>query len=251
MSGYQGFMIRTGAPVNLPYVSRYAGKRYSVLGASIDMARAASNVTDANVWHALLAQALGMSLVKNNSKSGTMMSGDPSGDQAGCGTRATDLGANPDVIFVNLIANDFAHDVPLGSYTGAGAWLTDGSTFSDSAALCLSKMKAAYPNAEIWLVNKPSSWVYFTANGGFPQVNGNGVTMEDYYARFWQIGDTFGCRKLDWRWAGPNYWNRAQYNADYNAETGKGTHFNPAGMALLAQASLRQMDPANPAVIEI
>ena len=149
--------------------SAYDGKTLSILGDSISTFAGyiptgnAHYYTGENcdvfsvndIWWKKLIDALGMTLVVNESWSGskvTTTSGDAS---AGCMTRCQNLGTNPDVIIVSMGINDFDTEVDIGSYDGSGAFPTDTTKFREAYAIMLNKILTKYQNTEVWVCTLP------------------------------------------------------------------------------------------------
>ena len=143
--------------------NEFEGKTFSVLGDSISTFGGVSNNPDANstivnnkvfyngtmyvrdqkhTWWGMLQDKLGMSLLVNNSWSGSCVSVDGNNPGAeGCGSRAENLHNNqgdcPDMIFVYLGTNDYANKVDL-------------SVFAKSYETMLDKIQHRYPSSKVY-----------------------------------------------------------------------------------------------------
>ena len=228
---------------NSTFISPYNGKTMSILGASFDLVNANYSVTATGIWWYKVCQALGMTINTNNSISGSMVCGDPTGSTAGCGTRATSLGTNPDVIMVTLGGNDFSQEKAIGSYDGSQTFPTDGSTFREAYAIMMKKIMETYPLAEVWVQTRP--YIYEN-NGsvGFPEKNDNGVLFKTWNEAIEDMGRLFGAGIIRLDECGMTYFNRSTYAGDYNQSTQKSLHPNDAGHSLMANQIIKQLDPA-------
>lgn len=234
--------------------SAYAGKKISILGDSISTFSGyipsgnanyytgnncgVSSVND--IWWKKLIDALGMTLVVNESWSGskvTTTSGDAS---AGCMTRCQNLGTNPDVIIVFMGINDFNTEVDIGSYDGSGAFPTDTTKFREAYAIMLNKILTKYQNTEVWVCTLP--YDEQNGNAGFPEKNGNSVLLATWNQAIRDIANLFGVKVLEHFKCGLTYQNMSIYMGDYDSQTLKGLHPNAEGHSLIANNDIRQMD---------
>lgn len=236
------------------FASAYAGKTLSVLGDSISTFAGyipsgnkvwytGGNSGVASVddtWWMKLINALGMSLLVNNSWSGSRVTTTRGAGEAGCNTRCEALGSNPDVIIVYMGINDFNNGVALGTYDGTGAFPTATTTFREAYAIMLNKILTKYKNAEVWVCTLPScEW---TGENTFPEVNGNGVPLDEWNEAIRDLAALFGVKVLEHAKCGLTYQNMNVYMGDYSA--GEGLHPNAAGHSLIANNDIRQMDPS-------
>ena len=206
--------------------------------------------TDDKTWWMELANALGMDVLVTDSKGGTRVStfgGETT--LAGCtDERVSKLAVtrhgktiDPEVIIVYMGINDFNYGdgvtpaTPLGDYTGKTAVPETTDTFSAAYGVMLSKICTSYPTAQIYVCTLPQC--EHTSPTVFPEINGNGVALEEFNERIRTLANAFGVRVLDHHSAGIKYYNLDMYTHDL-------THFNAAGMALLANNDIWQLDSA-------
>lgn len=225
--------------------SVYNGKKLSILGDSISTfsgyipegnatyypAGSVQAVTD--TWWDKLRTALGMELEVNNSWSGsrvTTTSGDAS---AGCMTRCEDLGTAPDVIIVWMGINDFNNEVAIGTYDGKTALPATTTTFREAYAIMLNKILTKYQTAEVWVCTLPQC--ERNAESGFPEINGNGVSITAFNDAIVELANAFGVKVLEHAKCGLTYQNMPTYNPD-------NLHPNKLGHSLVVNNDIRQMD---------
>ena len=225
------------------FSSPYSGKTMSILGASFDLVNADYGVTDTGIWWYKVCQALGMTINTNNSISGSTVCGSTTGSSAGCGTRATSLGTNPNVIMVTLGGNDFSQEKSIGSYDGSQTFPTDGSTFREAYAIMMKKIMETYPLAEVWCQTRPYIYEY---NGAvaFPEKNDNDVLFKTWNEAIIDIARLYGAGIIRLDECGLTYFNRSTYAGDYAPSTQKSLHPNDAGHSLMANQIIKQLDPA-------
>ena len=240
--------------------SVYDGKKLSILGDSISTFkgyipsgqsyeysgsnRGVNSVDD--TWWMKLIHTLGMTLLVNNSWSGTCVTNNRDsvkGENSSAMVRSELLGDSPDVIILYMGINDFNFEVALGDYKGDTILpeQPDKATFGSAYALTLDKMTTKYPNSEIWCATLPPC----ESNGqtGAPEINDSGVPLADFNERIRRLALSFGVRVLDFAQSGLTYRNLDLYMGDWADATGKGLHPNAAGMSVLANQAIRQMDP--------
>ena len=226
--------------------SIYAGKTLSILGDSISTyagyipSENATYYPSATVdavkktwWHKLLT-ALNMTLKVNNSWSGSRVTTTDGENSAGCMSRCENLGDNPDVIIVWLGINDFNGEVSLGSYDGTTSISEDTTTFTDAYAIMLNKILTKYKTSEVWVCTLPQC--ERNDSTGFPEKNGNGVTLSQFNKAIKELAEAFGVKVLDHNKCGLTYQNMIVYNPDE-------LHPNADGHSLIANNDIRQMDP--------
>lgn len=234
--------------------SVYAGKTLSLLGDSISTFtgyvpagnsvwytgsnNGVSSVSD--TWWMKLIKALEMSLLVNNSWSGSRVTTTNGTASSGCHSRCEALGTSPDVIIVYMGINDFNNGVAIGAYDGTGGFPTGTTTFREAYAVMLKKILTKYPRAEVWVCTLP--YCERTGENTFPEVNGNGVTLDAWNGAIRELAALFGVKVLDAAKCGLTYQNLNLYMGDYAA--GEGLHPNAAGHSLIANNAIRQMDPS-------
>ena len=230
--------------------SVYAGKKLSVLGDSISTFAGfipegnAVYYTGSNggvsgvgdTWWRKLQTALQMELLVNNSWSGSRVTTTGGETPAGCMDRCTSLGTSgvdPDVILVFMGINDFNNGVALGAYNGEGTLPEDTTTFREAYAVMLSKLLLRYKYAQVWVCTLP--YCERGTNDGFPEENGNGVTLAAWNAAIRELAALFGVKVLEFAGAGITYQNMGVYTGDH-------LHPNAAGHSLLANQAIRTLD---------
>lgn len=187
-------------------------------------------------WWRKLQLALGMTLLVNESWSGSRVSkgGSPVQDDnvVGCGSRCVSLhtgSVKPDVIIVYMGINDFNNNVSEGSYDGTTALPDDNplpSTFREAYAVMLDKMLTAYPHAEVWVCTLPQY-----TDAAFPK-NNSSIALAEYNKAIKQLAAAFGVKVLDWNASGLNW-----HSSD-NLHPDKYNH------SVMANYAISQMDPS-------
>jgi len=218
-------------------------KRLSILGDSIstftgyipsgnvsyypkaDDTRTTKVTVVSDCWWRKLQMALGMSLLVNNSYSGSRVSKGGSTAQAdnvvGCGSRCVSLHTgsgtsqvDPDIIIVYMGINDFNNNVGEGEYDGTSVLPTSNplpSTFREAYAVMLNKMLTAYPHAEIWVCTLPQY-----TDAAFP-TNNSSIALAEYNKAIKQLAAAFGVKVLDWNASGLNWHSSDNLHPDkYN-----------------------------------
>lgn len=237
----------------LIYTSTYQGKKLSILGDSVSTYAGynpsgqnpyydgtncgVSSVND--TWWMKVVNALDMTVLKNDSWGGSRVTTTGGDNPAGCMTRCQGLGA-ADVVIVFMGINDFNNEVALGTWNGTTALPSDTTKFREAYAIMLDKMTKAYKSAEIWCATLLSC----ERNGatGMPEINANGVPLSAFNDAIREIAAIFGARVLEHSSCGITYNNLNLYAGDWVSETGAGLHPNAAGMSLIANNDIRQMD---------
>lgn len=237
------------------YRSVYSGKTLSILGDSISTYSGqipsgqptyyprgdVSSVE--NTWWKKLANALGMSILVNNSWSGSMVTTNNGDAGAGCLTRCQALhsgSTDPDVIIVWLGINDFNNEVDLGTYDGKSSVPNTTTTFREAYGMMLNKILTRYKTSEVWVCTLPQ--MERNNDAGFPEINENGVPLKDYNDAIEELAKAFGVKVLDHNRAGMTYQNMDTYTVDWDSSTSKGLHPNNAGHSLIANNDIRQID---------
>ena len=233
----------------MTYLDRYQNKYFSILGDSMstlegysqprhaafyDTARKYESgvLRPADTWWGMVIDRLGGRLLVNNSISGSMVC-KRSADQSpsyGCSDERTSAldwdGDLPDVIMVEMGMNDW----------GCGAKPTpdseeekgDISVFSEAYACMLKKLKANYPEAEIWCFTLPVSTCKRNANFVFPYCYA-GRHIEEYCEVIRACAKAQDCRVIDW------------YSAADPYDTIDDFHPNREGMQTLADMAISQL----------
>lgn len=248
---FYGIYGSMDAFVNQPY----QGKKISILGDSISTfsgwlypSENVSYYTGNNAgvsavsdtWWYKLITALGATLEKNNSWSGSAVSNCRGSYPKSGIQRCTNLG-NPDVIIVRMGTNDFYFGAELGTYDGTTAIPTGETTFSDAFAKMLDMIMTTYKTAEIWVCTMTQ--FERLGNVGYPETNSHGETIAEWNERIRKIARALGAKILDDAMCGMTYQNIGVYTDDQPYEqTGNGLHPNAAGMSLIANNCIRTMD---------
>ncbi len=144
------------------------------------------NIINVNyTWWKQVADKTNMNLLVNNSSSGSKVVGEGfvsgSNYDEGIGIRSQNLhdnigensGTNPDIIAVYMGTNDLEASFTAGSYEtidfntliatdGVQYFYKEPSNFAEGYAIMLHKIKTAYPNADVFLMNMMLGSVYDT-----------------------------------------------------------------------------------------
>ena len=223
----------------------YEGKTLSILGDSISTfagyipsgnltyypSGTVQAVTD--TWWKKLLDALDMTLLVNNSWSGSRVTTTNGDASAGCMTRCEALGDNPDVIIVWMGINDFNNEVAIGTYDGRSSVPSITTTFREAYGIMLNKILTKYQSSEVWVCTLPQC--ERNAEQGFPEINGNGVSLEVFNIAINELANAFGVKILDHEKCGLTYQNMPVYNPD-------NLHPNKFGHSLIANNDIWQMD---------
>ena len=191
-----------------------------------------------NTWWYKVACSLGVGLenIANCSWSGSFVTGNSSSTTnafAGCSSkRVIDLsynGLDPDIVICFISCNDWANNVPLGSWSVTDSFPQDGkiSTMREAYALMINKVHIFYPEAfVVCLTNLVDSKRDRTP--GYPSNNSKGITVEEWNNSIKEISSALGCYTIDLQEAGINYGNISLFSVD------NGLHPNDEGMTLIA-----------------
>lgn len=191
----------------------YKGKYFSVLGDSVSTLAGfnpdgyevfynwekkllADIHSPADTWWGFVIDSLGGKLLVNASWSGSLVCKHPQSEieSYGCSTARTSAlsegGKEPDVVMVFMGLNDFGHAMRPLPVRGA-----DGlDVFSVAYGAMLEKIRANYPNAEIWC---------FTLPKGFDRGSGRsanerccGYHIDEYSKAIEACAQSAGCRTV-------------------------------------------------------
>ena len=186
---------------------------------------AASGINEVNkTWWKQVLNALDMKLCVNAAWSGSKVSGnstDTSG-AVGCGDgriaaltvkdgvkSECPVGTTPDIVIIFIGINDFSlSNVPLGSWDlkslpAEGAQ----SNFDTAYALCVKKVMAAYPKAEVFCCTLLETTGGYDDTPGWPTNSTSGATLMDYNNKIREIAHLFGANIIDLHACGLNYFN--------------------------------------------
>lgn len=224
--------------------NKYFGKQFSILGDSISTLAGYNpkgysvfysgencektgvrDITD--TWWGKVVDCFGGELLVNNSWSGSRVTQLPGSDSlfpSGCSDARTGglhiRNVMPDVILVYLGINDWANGVPIENKAGVIARRQDNRTFRCAYATMLRKLKANYPNAEIWCCTLCATFMSSKPSFNFPYVyNGSNITA--YNQVIEAVAKQYACRVID-------LFNSGRYDSI------DGTHPNAEGMDMLA-----------------
>lgn len=185
-------------------------------------------------WWKMVLDDMDFKLCVNASSSGSTCIGDSLATdypQHGCNHFRTsgladENGVHPDIIIVYMGTNDFMQSVPIGDNDGT-RHVEEGNieNFSDAYCLMLDKIKANYPESQIFCCN-------LTPVGGWKDdalricPNGLGLTAQDYSRQIETIAAAKGYPVIDLKNCGITDENMSEYVSD-------GVHLNPEGMKLI------------------
>ena len=191
----------------------YKGKYFSVLGDSVstlagynpdgyevfynwEKKRLADIRSPADTWWGYVIDALAGQMLVNASWSGSLVCKHPQSEieSYGCSTARTSAlsegGREPDVVMVFMGLNDFGHamrPLPVPGKDGL-------DVFSVAYGVMLEKIRANYPNSEIWC---------FTLPTGFERGNGRkaspvccGYHIDEYSRVIESCAESAGCRTV-------------------------------------------------------
>ena len=207
-----------------------------------------SSVDD--TWWKKLIDALGLTLLVNNSWSGRLVSSHADtweGRTTNAGYKQANIdvlasgSTNPDIIVILMGLNDFNNEAPLGTYDGTTTLPSDPSTFTNAYAIMLDRIMTTYPLAQVYCCtltnddhNPPSV---------FPEVNGNGVAMSTWNEAIRKLARAFGAKIIDLDQCGITHYNLETYIGDFgDYGIGDGVHPNAAGHSLMANQAIHDMD---------
>ncbi len=201
-------------------------------------------ITDVNqMWWKKILDVSGMALCGNSSSSGSTCAGDSTSvdnPMYGCsdGRIAALLGQYdvvPDKIIVYIGTNDLMTGVPLGENDGTKPVAEgDVAAFSDAYCLTLDKIKASYPEAEVFCCTLTPIGDWGTETPFVTFTNGDGLTSQDYSRVIRQIADAKGCHVIDLENCGITIENMQQYVTD-------GVHLKPEGMNLIYEVIRKEL----------
>ena len=239
-----------------------AGKKISIYGDSISTFSGyipSGNVTwytgsncgvaaVTDTWWKKTIDALGLTLLVNNSWSGRFACGYAdtwTGRTTNAGYKQANIdvlgsSGTPDIIVIMLGINDFNNEAPMGDYDGTTTLPTDPNTFTGGYAMMLDRIMTTYPLAQIYCctcVNGDHNPPYT-----FPEINGNGVALSTWNDAIRKLAGAFGAKVIDFSQCGITHYNMETYVGDYDQQTGDGVHPNAAGHSLMANQAIHDMD---------
>lgn len=235
--------------------SPFTGKKLSILGDSISTFNEyipndynifypkPDNIpmVEGTWWYQVL-NLTGMELLSNASSANTNVMGNSlqtDGSAPGCSfRRIMDLqgkdGTAPDVIIIYMGVNDFARSFPLGSFQGMSTH-TEGeqSDFVSAYEMMLQKIKALYPNAQIYCSTLFARDLGIRNSSG-EIVNNNGDSIQDFNAQISKIAAAYGAGVLDIYSCGITADNLSVFTSD-------GVHPNLPGAQLFAVKAIKDL----------
>ena len=191
-------------------------------------------------WWRQAFEELGLELYVNASSSGATCAGDSTSvenPQVGCDElrtgNLTDAAGNaPDIILVYMGTNDLLESIPMGDNDGT-AQVGEGviANFSDAYTLMLDKLRAKYPQAQIYCCTILPVGTWGKDGGMIPFLNGadGGLQASDYAEKIRQIAENKGLQVIDLYSCGVTMENILEMTSD-------GVHPTPAGMRCIANA---------------
>lgn len=175
----------------------------------------------AKMWWAILRDENNMQLLVNNAYSGSTVTGT---NAQSFGTRLTNLGETPDIIFINGGTNDFNAKVAIGEYNWGVAF--DRTKFKQAVAYTIENLLVLNPNSDIVYLS-PLQRKFSTDLQTFP-IRKDAITFfNDYVDAIQETCELYGVRFIDLRKCGINFWNIADTTLD-------NVHPNALGMQLIA-----------------
>lgn len=248
--------VTDGSAASVPlalYTHQYAKQalRLSVLGDSISTFDGVSNDTSANstlafnkqfyprfdivssnqTWWQLTTQMTGMSVLVNNSWSGSLVTKNTGRAwQSRCQNLHNDkANVSPDVIALYMGTNDLGQ-VEVGRfgklkdvYNEDTGYVTP-QTFAQAYAICVHKMKTAYPNAKIFVFTLPQS-----------SYSVDESMLQQFNDIIGQIANYFDCVVVDLM---------AMDGYHYTTHTSDNLHPNRQGMLCIADYFARCVEAA-------
>lgn len=187
-----------------------------------------------DTWWRKVIDALGLILDINNSWSGSYVTTNNGDESAGCMSRCENLGS-PDIIIVYMGINDFNNEVVIGEYTGHSSVPVDTTTFANAYSVMLNKILTKYTTAKVYVCTLIDEERNLTE--GFPEINGNGNSINDYNNTIKNLADIFNVEVLDIAKSGLTYQNMSVYNPNK-------LHPNKAGHSLIANYIINRLDNA-------
>ena len=225
--------------------NKYYGKQFSILGDSIstldgynprgykvfyygDNCEKARISDFKDTWWGKVIDFFGGELLINNSWSGSRVTKLPHSEElfpSGCSNERTSLlhinSVNPDVIIVYLGTNDWA----FGARTGLGTRLlgdVKSELFEEAYSMMLKKIKANYPDSEVWCCTLSETFISGKPDFKFPHKYA-GIHIEDFNEIIRNIANESKCKLID------------LYNQNKPYDSIDGSHPNRQGMQTIAE----------------
>lgn len=217
-------------------ISTFAGYNpggYSVFYSGVSSIKLGVTAVQDTWWDNVIS-FFGGELLVNNSWSGSRVTKLPSKDRlfpSGCSDERTAwLHINevkPDVIIVYLGTNDWVRGVALADADGVLTKESDYCSFDFAYNMMLSKIKANYPNSEVWCCTLSETYISKNPNFKFPHSYG-GIHIEEYNQVIKKCALNNQCRIVD------------IYSCNVPYDTIDGTHPTASGMLTLAENVIRK-----------
>jgi lysophospholipase L1-like esterase len=199
--------------------NNYANKFFSILGDSISTFEGYSEPADAvyydtphklasgiltrsDTWWGQVIKHLGGELLVNNSFSGSTVCWHPLYEipSYACSDERTSSlgreGLSPDVIMVYIGTNDWGSGTRVFADERFGTIENETTLFMSAYRIMLEKIKANYPNAEIWCFTLAISKCTARPTFSFPYYYG-GRNITEYCEAIRACAREFGCRVID------------------------------------------------------
>lgn len=115
------------------------------------------------------------------------------------------------------------------------------SKFGYAYAIMLERIMKTYPTATVICCTMNECERTTGIDLGFPERNCVYETVADYNNVIEKLAKAFGAMIVDHHSCGITYYNIDSYMSDYSSSTGEGLHPNAAGMALIAQKTVKDL----------
>lgn len=232
--------------------NKFYGKQFSILGDSVSTLEGfnpkgynvfyagenceLSGVNKmADTWWGRVIDFFGGELLVNNSWSGSRVTQLPDSDSlfpSGCSDERTGRlhirNIMPDIIIVYLGTNDWANGVLFENEALEGVWQQYNGDFCRAYTTMLRKLKANYPNAEIWCCTLCATFMSSNPSFDFPCVY-NGNDINEYNRIIETVAKQYDCKIID----------LFSYHIPYDSIDG--SHPNTNGMNTLATLMIRSI----------
>ena len=187
-------------------------------------------------WWKRLLDETGMTLLVNNSWSGSLMSGTSQSVGLNRCENLDDGTHMPDHIIVFMGVNDFKYPRALGE-CGLNSDTYSDLNFSDAYYTALNRIRTKYPRARLYLgtimqFNYPNDNVT-----GFPIINSDDVNLTAYNDAIRKLADLYGAEVIEFTKCGITYFNRSVTLGDT-----AGMHPNAVGHYLMFEAALSHFE---------
>ena len=190
------------------------------------------------MWWSIVAGELGYRISTVNAWSGSRVATIENPESAMCMDRTGQLAENgiPDVIIILGGVNDFLRVTPLGNWENQAE--PGSETFRQAYAMMLEKIRANYPDADVWCCTLPV-WEW-DGEPDDPETSG-GQTKVDFDEAIRIIAGDFDCGVIELDHFGITRENLQLYVGDYIEKTGTGLHPNAAGQELIARKIIQAL----------